>query len=124
MLTVARVTVGLRRVVDTWVVIDVYETPIVAGDDQLPVWTLHHLINVGAIFSRWVSALDVPAQFDRSRCPDSVLSVGETSRIVSLIRNVEVQLLVGTADCSDVGGVSRPIEARDEGVVLGEGLIE
>ena len=43
---------------------------------------------------------------------------------MALVTNIKVELFVGTADCSDVAGVCRPIESRDERVVLGEGLVE
>ena len=43
---------------------------------------------------------------------------------MALVTNIKVELFVGTADCSDVAGVCRPIESGDEGVVLGERLVE
>ena len=43
---------------------------------------------------------------------------------MALVTNIKVELFVGTADCSDVAGVCRPIESSDEGVVLSEGLVE
>ena len=43
---------------------------------------------------------------------------------MALVTNIKVELFIGTADCSDVAGVCRPIESSDEGVVLREGLVE
>jgi len=43
---------------------------------------------------------------------------------VCLVNDVEVKLLVGTANSSNVGRVLRPIERSDEGVMLSKRLVE
>ena len=68
--------------------------------------------------------IDVPTEFDGRGGPDCVLSVGETSCVVSLLSDVKVELFVGAADCSDISGVGRPIEAGHERVVLRERLVK
>ena len=68
--------------------------------------------------------IDVPTKFDGRGGPDSFLSVGKTSWVVGLLGDVKVELFVGAADCSDIGGVGRPIESGHERVVLSEGLVK
>lgn len=61
MLAMTRVANCGMRVVDGWVVVHVDETPIVAGYKQGLVGTSLNLVNMRAIFTRWMHSLDSPA---------------------------------------------------------------
>ena len=50
-LTMSRVALRGMRVVNSWVTERVYETPIVARDNELAIWADLHLVDVCAIFS-------------------------------------------------------------------------
>ena len=123
-LAVAGVAVGCVGVVNARVVVDVDEAPVVARDDELLVGAHLHLVNVSAILARRVGTLHVPTELDGAGGPLGILRVRKTRRVVSLIGNVEVELLVCATNGTDVGGVLRPIESSDERVVLGEGLVK
>ena len=68
--------------------------------------------------------IDVPTKFDGRGGPDHFLGVRETGCVVSLLSDVKVELFVGAADCSDIGGVGRPIKCGHERVVLRERLVK
>ena len=78
------------------------ETPVIARDNKLAIRADLDLINVGAILARWVNTLDVPAKLDCRRCPNKVLRVGETSLVLCLISDVEVQLFVVSTYCAHI----------------------
>ena len=78
------------------------ETPVIARDNNLAVRADLDLINVGTIFTRWVNTLDVPSKLDSRCCPNKILRVGETSLVLCLISDVEVQLFVVSTYCAHI----------------------
>ena len=63
MLAMPRVAARFVRVVQDWVVKYVNEAPIIARDDKGTIGVRLHLINMSAIFTRWMHTLDVPTKF-------------------------------------------------------------
>ena len=90
------------RIVKNWIVKDVHEAPIIAGDQKGTVGVRLHLVNMSAIFARWVDSLDGPAKFDRGSRPQHVFAVRKTGGVMSLLTDVKVELFVSATNCSDV----------------------
>ncbi len=97
------------RVVHNWVIEEIYKPVVVTRSYKDLLVVQVNTVYVRAIFRLGVYAAHIPAQLDRSSCPNQVFGSGGTSRVVDLVSNVEVKLFVVTTARSYIGTVSRPV---------------
>lgn len=124
MFTMSNIRWRLMRIVDNRVIENVEQSPVITWSEQASLLANVNSVNMRAVFWIWMDSLHVPAELDSRSCPFFVFRVWDSSRIMWLIDDVEVQFFVGAALRPDVRAVLAPVKGCHEWIMLREWLIK
>ena len=104
---------ALMRVLEHREVVNGDRSKVVTANDQLPVFSGVHSVDVCTICAWWEDSHDLPTQLTGGCLPEGW--VYKFRRVLHLLHGVNVieDLSVGLIDGSDELGVSRPIQSSD-----------